>query len=519
MKQQLQQLSQFLHTELIEREMPAKLALLAALSGEHLLLFGAPGTAKSALARRLQHIFTKGQYFERLLTRFSVPEELFGPLSIKALENDRYERLTDGYLPSASIAFIDEIFKANSAILNSLLTLLNEREFDNGQQRVKTPLVCVIAASNELPDEEELQALYDRFLFRYHVNPVSKENFQQLLQRIPFNTTTATPTITLQRDTIQQWQDAAQQLPLHDDVLFLLTEMHTFLAQQGIYVSDRRWVKIVQMLKIAAFSNQQTEVLVWDCWLLQFCLWETPEQQASIDTWYQQHLGTHQQLNPERINKLLQTWKNKLKEEQQAKIQCKNAQGEPLYLDPYTQQDTTTAEKYIRAKREDEYLYLAPPDQTDRTHQGKGFLRTELAELFFDDYYQQCHINGKWVTLDDYIHDSNNHFLILEQFPPKQVAATYSKAHIQSRISSCQALQQQIESYHQQVQQQLQSLTDHLPQHLWLTADFIQQAEQSLQQTLQNSAMLIQQIKQIQQGFQALPPQRDDANITTMQPA
>ncbi len=167
---------------LIERDVAVRLALLAALAGEHLLLVGPPGTAKSFIARRLRQAFKDAPYFERLLTRFSVPEELFGPLSIKGLEEDRYERLTASYLPTASVAFLDEIFKANSAILNALLTLLNERKFDNGAGRERTPLVAVVGASNELPEGEELDALFDRFLLRLHVGPVSKDAFPGLLE-------------------------------------------------------------------------------------------------------------------------------------------------------------------------------------------------------------------------------------------------------------------------------------------------------------------------------------------------
>jgi MoxR-like ATPase len=166
---------------LIEREAESRLLVLAALCGEHLLLLGPPGTAKSALSRQLSSAL-RAPYFERQLTRFSVPEELFGPLSLTELQQDRYVRKTDGYLPSCSIAFIDEIFKANSAILNSLLTIINEREFDNGNVREPVPLICLVGASNEPPDDDELDALYDRFLLRRYVRPVSREARPGLLE-------------------------------------------------------------------------------------------------------------------------------------------------------------------------------------------------------------------------------------------------------------------------------------------------------------------------------------------------
>ncbi|RKZ55553.1 MAG: hypothetical protein DRR08_24040 [Candidatus Parabeggiatoa sp. nov. 2] len=273
LKTKLKDLRDVLSQGLIERDTPIRLTLLAALSGEHLLLLGPPGTAKSELARRIKQAFNGGNYFERLLTRFSVPEELFGPLSIKALEEDRYERLTSRYLPTATVAFIDEVFKANSAILNSLLTLLNEREFDNGVKRDKTPLSCVVGASNELPEGEELDALYDRFLLRYQVMPVSPESFAQLLGLKGNPKPKPDLELRLTVEELQEIQESAELVKLPDDVMVLLQELRHFLSEQQIYVSDRRWRKVVKLLQVAAYTNGNNEVSIWDCWLLQHCLW------------------------------------------------------------------------------------------------------------------------------------------------------------------------------------------------------------------------------------------------------
>ncbi|MDP9001340.1 MAG: AAA family ATPase, partial [Myxococcota bacterium] len=159
-----------------------RLLIVAVIAGEHAVLIGPPGTAKSALIRtfaRLMH----ARYFEYLLTRFTEPNEIFGPVDIGAFREGRYERRTEGMLPDAEIVFLDEVFKSNSAILNALLTLLNERRYAIGAQVIRCPLLSAFGASNEVPGDETLTAIYDRFILRIKNDNLDAYHFQDLLQK------------------------------------------------------------------------------------------------------------------------------------------------------------------------------------------------------------------------------------------------------------------------------------------------------------------------------------------------
>jgi len=503
LKTKLKNLRDALSQNLIERDTPIRLTLLAALSGEHLLLIGPPGTAKSELARRLKQAFNGGNYFERLLTRFSVPEELFGPLSIKALEEDRYERLTSGYFPTATVAFIDEIFKANSAILNSLLTLLNEREFDNGVKRDKTPLSCVVGASNELPEGEELDALYDRFLLRYQVIPVSQESFAQLLSLKGNPKPKPDLELRLTVEELQEIQESAELVKIPDDLIVLLQELRNFLNEQQIYVSDRRWRKVVKLLQVAAYTNDKHEVSIWDCWLLQHCLWATPEQRESIFDWYQSRVGTKATFNPEKFGKLIAAWEQKREDEKNSQIQDRDEEDNLLYVNELG--ETSTQKGEIFPEKDGKALYLAPPSsRVISTHKGKGYAESEFLNKFCErNNAWRFREDDKWCDAGNYLRNERNRFVL--NFQPLTQPTRYSQHHIKGRVEETDKIVKDITEYLAKIDEQISSLTQTINDHLWITPGFSEPAKSTLEQTRQTVEALRVRMTIVRDGFSNLP--------------
>lgn len=278
-----------------EKETELRLGMLAALAGESIILLGPPGVAKSMVARRLKDAFADARSFEYLMSRFSTPDDIFGPVSISKLKDcDTYERVTEGYMPTADVVFLDEIWKAGPAIQNTLLTALNEKVFRNGDREVRLPLKLLVAASNELPAEGEgLDALWDRFLVRYISQGVkdNKAFLSMILDVDDVQYSAELERLQITGDEYDRWQKEIAAVEVDEGVkasiLYIRERLRSIVdkdsgATYSIYVSDRRWKKAVNLLRASAFVHGRRRTDLTDLVVLAFCLWNEPAECAVV---------------------------------------------------------------------------------------------------------------------------------------------------------------------------------------------------------------------------------------------
>lgn len=281
MLQKIANIENYLNTKFTERQEIVHMMFTCLVARQHMLLIGLPGTAKSALIKTFSEQIEGVDYFQWLLTRFSTPEELFGAVSLKELEQGVYKRNTTGKLPQAHVTFLDEIFKANSAILNAMLTLINERVFYNNGSPTKTPLMSVFGGSNEYPEDGEgLEALFDRFLIRFEVDYIAENrNFFNVLAN---DGVYVAPPSKLTLNEIVQLQNAAENVTIPDAVLNVIVKIREELANDGVRPSDRRFIQSLALLKAHALLAGRNTVNVTDLSILKNGLWENIKQKAKV---------------------------------------------------------------------------------------------------------------------------------------------------------------------------------------------------------------------------------------------
>ena len=320
MLERFKQLLGEMNRGIYEKETEISLSLLAALAGESIILLGPPGVAKSMVARQLKTAFRDAQSFEYLMSRFSTPDEIFGPVSIQKLKtSDTYERAMEGYLPTANVVFLDEIWKAGPAIQNTLLTVINEKIFRNGNREMHLPLKLLVAASNELPAKGEgLEALWDRFVIRIESRPIKLEkNFRAMLLDShadflgPTDFTDSTDfsgftgglghadfadnadfsDLKITSEEYAEWAEKICKIGVKEEVLDAISAIRKSLRavnvdeaaeRRNIYVSDRRWKNIVRLLRTSAFMQDREEVDICDLLPIYHCLWQEPEERDAI---------------------------------------------------------------------------------------------------------------------------------------------------------------------------------------------------------------------------------------------
>src|ERR1700761_996273 len=273
----LNEILKFVKHAFIGKDEIVDLLGVSLIARENAFLLGPPGTAKSAIIRLLSQCVEDGKNFEYLLTRFTEPNEIFGPFDIRKLKDGELITNTEGMMPEASMVFLDEIFNANSAILNSLLMALNEKIFRRGKETKKLPALMFVGASNALPEEESLNALLDRFLIRIKCDYVDPDKLHEVLLagwNLENNIQQQRPAIASAE--IRQLQSECRSVDLAPIRKVYIDIVHS-LRNTGIKVSDRRAVKLQNLIAASALICARTEAILSDLWVLKY-IWDTEEQ-------------------------------------------------------------------------------------------------------------------------------------------------------------------------------------------------------------------------------------------------
>lgn len=464
---------------LYEKENSIRLVLLSFLAGESTFLLGEPGTAKSLIARRVSEAFVDPseeekkqgiiKFFDYLMSRFSQPDELFGPVSIKQLKEDNYERKTDYYLPKAQFAFLDEIWKANPAIQNSLLTILNEHLFRNGKELMMVPLLGFVSASNELPTQGQgLEAIFDRFLIRLFERPVQEEvNFFNMISG-KANMTISVNDRLSSKD-VEMIRKQSEAIHLSEKTKSVISSVRRLLTLKNeepnredrdkYVISDRRWKKIASLMRVSAYCNGRIETDTLDAMLIANCIWSTENQENEVNDTLTKaivcdsiitSMESKVQLFEDRTNFLFY---KETPIEEDGKYKCENVNNSAIVwitkkrdncYDKYLINGTRSTlsfddQSYIYSNGSDSFKVLFEKEEIDDVKKLEAF--TKEQDKQFDDIKGEINVYEKGFSEQlDYWRECSNVFVSKDLRQPVINALCHQKDVLESLSSKLNVL-------------------------------------------------------------------------------
>jgi MoxR-like ATPase len=369
-------------------------------------------------------------------------------------------------------------------------------------------LIAVVGASNELPEGEELDALFDRFLLRYHVGPVSKEGFRSLLELQGEPVVDVPSHLALTEDDLSAIRKAVASVAVPGDVIALLSDLRDWCAAEKIMVSDRRWRKLVKLLQTSALTNGRIAVSIWDCWLLQHCVWNTPEQRARVFDWYAARAGASAAMDPSRLTRIVVSWEARLNQDQNSRSQVRDAEGN-LVFKGVDGSPTTNSVRNVQRRRGGQALFLAPADSSDRytaiqdrTNANNGYTLEELDRLYTEGGHTRF---AHWSSRDQYVASSANWMMEELDHAPLMEPTRQKQAHVDACLAEIARLRGEVETYREKLHAHISSLETDIRNHLWVTADFVEPAARSLDGTRREVDTLLGRIEKLRQGFELLP--------------
>jgi len=444
-----------------------------------------------------------------LLTKFSMPEEVFGPVSLKGLEQDIFRRVYDRYMPGAGVAFIDETFKANSAILNSMLTILNEREFDTGNERIQVPLRCVVGASNEMPKEAELEALYDRFIIRMRVDRLQDE---QLALYLSGTAEYVAPPqeLRLTKADLEEIAKSAKSLPVEAPVIELLTELREWCQGKGIKISDRRLGKIKRLLQVAAATSGRESTGLSDAWVVRHCAWDdfTTDHAEKLADWLDGRIDK-QQHNLSGLRALVDAEKKAYAAK--AKIQKKDASGRLIYL---SKDGLETAEASSEG-----YAYSDKDD-----NDGLLYSADQIKDKLWKNYNNNTNYNTKqilvknsWVNLDSHFDSVYGPNKTKRQHKPKLEDGIYTVEQREKFKASVTAVLSQLKGKSTEISRQAETLALSMDASPWAPKEYQESHLAGLKGNLQELEKLQHALQGVISGYDKLLTTSDPEKLTDPQ--